>query len=224
MKKATITLNVTMVFFMALTSCKKETGNNNNADPTPNPITEVKIGNQTWMDKNLSVVKFKNGDNIPQAKSAKEWAKFDTLKTGAWCYYNFDSTNNAKHGKLYNWYAVSDARGLAPSGWHVPNNAEWNVLRTFLGGEFESGDDLKSKDGWLNNGNGTNASGFNMNASGFCNHTGGSNQIGNYAFLWSAESYDAKNAHYYTLFSGSKTFYASTTLKGCGTSIRCIKD
>jgi uncharacterized protein (TIGR02145 family) len=59
------------------------------------------------------------------------WAN---LTTGAWCYYENDAKNGVKYGKLYNWYAVNDARGLAPAGWHVPTDYEWEVLSTFLGG------------------------------------------------------------------------------------------
>ncbi len=81
---------------------------------------------QTWTTQNLSVSRYRNGDVIPQVTDATQW---QNLTTGAWCWYNNDSaTYAATYGRLYNWYAVNDSRGLAPIGWHVPTDAEWNKL------------------------------------------------------------------------------------------------
>lgn len=77
------------------------------------------------MKQNLNVSRYRNGDIIPQVTDPTQWAN---LTTGAWCYYNNDSANRAVYGKLYNWYAVNDARGLAPEGWHVPSDGEWNKM------------------------------------------------------------------------------------------------
>ena len=86
----------------------------------------VQICNQTWMAKNLDVAHYSNGEIIPQVTDPTEWAN---LTTGAWCWYNNDSaTYGSVYGRLYNWYAVNDPRGLAPLGWHVPSDAEWNKL------------------------------------------------------------------------------------------------
>jgi uncharacterized protein (TIGR02145 family) len=95
-------------------------------------IPSVTIGSQIWSNKNLNVDKYRNGDPIPQVQDEKEW---ESLKTGAWCYYNNNPANGAIYGKLYNWYAVNDPRGLAPQGWHIPSQAEWNVL--YEGREIE---------------------------------------------------------------------------------------
>ena len=86
----------------------------------------VTIGTQVWMTKNLDVATFRNGDPIPEAKSNEEWEKAGENKQPAWCYYDNDPANGAKYGKLYNWYAVNDPRGLAPEGWHVPSIDEWD--------------------------------------------------------------------------------------------------
>lgn len=86
---------------------------------------EVTISNQVWMAKNLNVDKFRNGDAIPEAKSEEEWNEAGKNKQPAWCYYDNDPANGEKYGKLYNWYAVNDPRGLSPIGWHVPNEEEW---------------------------------------------------------------------------------------------------
>ena len=107
---------------------------------------EVKIDSQIWMNQNLNVNTFKNGDPIPHAKSNDDWEKAGKNKQPAWCYYENDPKNGAKYGKLYNWYAVNDKRGLAPAGWHVPTDAEWTIYETFLG--TEAGKKFKSTSGW----------------------------------------------------------------------------
>ncbi len=88
-------------------------------------LPSVTICNQIWTTKNLDVTTYRNGDAIPQVTDPTQWGN---LTTGAWCYYNNDAANGAVYGKLYNWYAVNDPRGLAPAGWHVPSDAEWNSL------------------------------------------------------------------------------------------------
>jgi uncharacterized protein (TIGR02145 family) len=92
----------------------------------------IKIGNQVWMKKNLNVDKFRNGDPIAQAKTPQDWRLAGDEKKPVWCYYNFDFANGVKYGKLYNWYAVTDLRGLAPNGFHVPNSYETAELDQFV--------------------------------------------------------------------------------------------
>lgn len=130
----------------------------------------VTIGKQTWTAKNLNVSTFANGDPIPEAKTAKEWR--DAAKNGwpAWCYYNNDPGNRHTYGKLYNWYAVNDQRGLAPKGWHVPNDEEWNILLGQLGENAST--NLKSIDNWQHGANGSNSSGFSAYPGGFRTHKG----------------------------------------------------
>jgi uncharacterized protein (TIGR02145 family) len=108
----------------------------------------ITIGTQVWMTKNLDVATFRNGDPIPQAKTNEEWTKAGENKQPAWCYYENDPANGAKYGKLYNWYAVNDSRGLAPVGYHIPSDAEWTKLTDFLGGIGVAGAEMKSKSGW----------------------------------------------------------------------------
>ena len=92
----------------------------------------VQIGTQIWTTKNLDVTTYRNGDVIPQVTSPAQWVE---LTTGAWCYYENKSENGTTYGKLYNWFAVKDSRGLAPAGYHIPTAAEWTILVNFLGGE-----------------------------------------------------------------------------------------
>lgn len=105
----------------------------------------VKIGTQTWMAENLNVDRFRNGDLIPQAKSDEEWKAAGENGKPAWCFYDNNPKNGEKFGKLYNWYTVSDPRGLAPKGWHIPSDKEWTVLTEYLGGGEKAGAKMKSK-------------------------------------------------------------------------------
>jgi len=89
---------------------------------------------------NLDIETYRNGDIIPQVTDPTAWKE---LTTGAWCYYGNNDDNGAKYGKLYNWYAVNDSRGLAPQGWHISTDAEWTTLSTLLGGEDIAGGKLK---------------------------------------------------------------------------------
>jgi uncharacterized protein (TIGR02145 family) len=106
------------------------------------------------MTENLNVATFRNGDPIPEAKTKEEWEKAGQEGKPAWCYYENDPKNGAKYGKLYNWYAVIDPRGLAPTGWHVPTDAEWGILSDFVGEESTlgntAGKKMKSTAGWDN--------------------------------------------------------------------------
>jgi len=103
-------------------------------DSDGNRYCTLKIGKQVWMTENLNVSTFRNGDSIPEAKSAEEWIKFGRDGKPAWCALENDSVNIIKYGKLYNWYAVNDPRGLAPKGWHIASNDDWTFLINYLGG------------------------------------------------------------------------------------------
>jgi len=102
----------------------------------------VTIGTQEWMTENLDVSTFRNGDSIPEAKTNEEWKRAGELKQPAWCYYDNVPKNGTIYGKLYNWYAVNDARGLVPKGYHVPSDEEWTILTDFLGSD--AGTKMKS--------------------------------------------------------------------------------
>jgi uncharacterized protein (TIGR02145 family) len=90
----------------------------------------VKIGNQWWMAENLKETKFRDGSAIPNVTGKSSWVN---RSTGAWCFYNNDESNADTYGYLYNWYAVTDSRNIAPAGWHVPSDADWKVLTDHLG-------------------------------------------------------------------------------------------
>ena len=115
-----------IALFVILISCNK---NDTSTNPTNNNIESVTIGTQVWMLKNLDVDHYRNGDPIPQVTDNDTWAN---LSTGAWCYYNNDPVLGNIYGKLYNYYALMDPRGLTPTGWHIPGN-EWGILFEYVG-------------------------------------------------------------------------------------------
>jgi len=189
----------------------------------------VTIGRQVWSIKNLNVSTFRNGDPIPQAKTEEEWEKAGENEQPAWCYYENDPANGAKYGKLYNWYAVKDPRGLAPIGWHIPSDAEWTVLTDYLGGENVAGTKMKSTSGWekgnLRNrdGNGTNSSGFSGLPGGFRYSDGAFGSIGGFGFWWSSTEGDTFLAWYRSLFYNDGIVLRSS-LNKVGFSVRCLRD
>jgi uncharacterized protein (TIGR02145 family) len=110
----------------------------------------VKIGELVWTTQNLNVSTFRNGDIIPEANSKEEWLDAVKTKKPAYCYKDFDSKNGVKYGKLYNYYAVEDPRGLAPSGWAIPREDDVYDLQNSTNSNATSGSKFKSKSGWKN--------------------------------------------------------------------------
>lgn len=184
-----------------------------------NTYGTVKIGTQEWLNENLNVSKFKNGDLIPEAKSVEEWKTFGLDGKPAWCYSNFNPENGKRYGKLYNWFAVADPRGLAPEGCHVPTLDEWEVMTKNLGDN--AGSKLKSKDGWYDNGNGTNESTFNAIPSGYTQ-----GELGEYAYWWTSTKNKDYNSGAYIFFLGYDMFYIDfrTYSWDSGLSVRCVKN
>ena len=127
----------------------------------------VKIGSQIWLGENLNIATFRNGDKIPEAKTAEEWQKANDNKQPAWCYYNNDPKNGEKYGKLYNGYAVNDKRGLAPEGWRIPTDWDWELLEAELGGYMVAGNKMMKTTGEADLHKGTNISGFDALPAGY---------------------------------------------------------
>jgi uncharacterized protein (TIGR02145 family) len=204
----------------------------NSAPPVANqqvgPYKTVRIGTQVWMTKNLDVSTFRNGDPIPEAKTDEEWKKAGENKQPAWCYYNNDPGNGEKFGKLYNWYAVNDSRGLAPVGYHIPSDAEWTTLIDFSGGESVAAIKMKNTSGWDIDGesyNGTNESGFSSLPGGFRGGSGSFLAIGEYGLWWNSTEVSTFNAGFCKMESYYRiSVYRSFCNKANGYSVRCIKD
>ncbi|MFN5208535.1 MAG: FISUMP domain-containing protein, partial [Bacteroidota bacterium] len=156
-------------------------------DQDGNVYNTIVIGTQEWMAENLKASHYRNGDAIPVVADSATWV--NTLN-GATCFYDNDSAaNNCPYGKLYNWYAASDVRNLCPAGWHVPTDAEWTTLTTFLGGENVAGGKMKSTGTqyWLSpNAAADNSSGFSGLPGGSRNDLGSYSLNGHFGFLWSS--------------------------------------
>jgi uncharacterized protein (TIGR02145 family) len=184
----------------------------------------VKIGNQTWMKKNLDVTTYRNGDPIPQVSDPKKWAE---LKTGAWCYFDNDSSHGRIYGKLYNWYAVNDPRGLAPEGWHLPGDKDWNALDSSLGGYEIAGGKMKETgtSHWLAPNKGaTNKSGFTGLPGGYRYLNGKFYDLGASASWWNTEEASAESAWAHGLSYESEIAGADGGYKQNGFSVRCVKN
>jgi uncharacterized protein (TIGR02145 family) len=186
---------------------------------------EVTIGKQVWMSENLNVDKFRNGDPIPEAKTEEEWQKAGENKQPAWCYYDNDSANGARYGKLYNGYAVNDPRGLAPKGWHIPTDAEWTLLTDHLGGREVAGAKMKSASDWVESGNGTNESGFSGLPGGYRNHDGASYFGCNVLVSWWSSTEDDRfNAWHRGLVYDKGKVSRQSLNKTYGFYVRCLRD
>jgi uncharacterized protein (TIGR02145 family) len=187
----------------------------------------VTVCNQVWMQENLDVITYRNGDTIPQVTDPVTW---NTTTTGAWCYYNNDPANGAVYGKLYNWFAVNDPRGLAPAGWHIPTDAEWTTFENCLGDALVIGGAIKETGTvhWMAPNIGA------TNSSGFTALPGGVRNIDfNASFLflrqggiwWSATESSYTYAHGRSVTYDEAVFYSGYGAeKHLGLSVRCIKD
>ena len=186
--------------------------------------SEVKIGNQVWMSMNLDVSTFRNGETIPQAKNDKEWLNATISRKAAFCYYKYDPKNGEKYGKLYNWYAVIDSRGLAPQGYHIPSAQEWDDLIVFLGGSAIAGFKLKSTSGWANNVGGDNSSGFNGLPGGLCLYEGNFFNRAEIGIFWSSSKAAWDRVWVRYLYGNSGRAFKETYGFGTGLSVRCLRD
>lgn len=184
----------------------------------------VRIGNQVWMVENLNVELFRNGDPIPYARSRSEWMEYANTGKPAWCYYEGNSENGSLYGKLYNWYAVNDPRGLAPYGWHVPTIAEWTFVVNYLGGLNSAGEELKSRYGWQRNGRGNNKSGWSGLPGGKRSTFGDFDFIETGGYWWTRSKYSKGKAWYCALrFEDGKVSKRNYDM-GNGFSVRCVRD
>jgi uncharacterized protein (TIGR02145 family) len=187
-------------------------------------IKSVVIGEQEWMAENLNVTVFRDGSEIEYIDYDNDWNDVHKGKEPAWCYYDMDEEVGAKNGKFYNWYAVSDPRGLCPEGWRVPTDGDWQQLIDFLGGAEAAYDKMKSKTGWENDDNGTNESGFNAKPTGVVDIAGVSGLAGKAAYWWASDAVGIKNASARMIYPGYRQIYRDALSRGQGHSVRCIKE
>ena len=186
----------------------------------------VEIGEQCWFAENLRAENYENGDAIPASLSDAEWA---STNTGAMAVYDENMANLELYGRLYNWYAVDDSRGLCPVGWHVPSDEEWTVMTDELGGVSVAGGKMKETYGWSNDGNGTNSSGFSGLPAGLRNGGGSFSpgDIGNIVYFWSSTEDGLSEPNVFwnrALYSNSSLCGKNTHSATFGFSVRCLKD
>lgn len=214
-------------------SCKKD-----KTTPDPVPLTvvydnftyhTVTIGNQVWMVENLRTKHYRDGSEITNGTDVGVWTTENSGLKGTWCKYAVD-----EYGLLYNWYAVTNGsadikKSLAPAGWHIPTQTDWDNLAMYLGID-EAGKKMKDKEttywGVINNG--TNTSGFRGLPGGYL----GIDDNNSYKFndltmkgIWWSSSPSASNVSYAYILQSFDVFLTKTTYKNnLGLSVRCIRD
>ena len=192
-----------------------------------NVYNTITIGDQTWTKSNLKVIKYRNGDIIPQVTDETEWQQKGISNTGAWCYYSNNSSNGTTYGILYNWHAVNDPRGIAPVGYHIPSLAECGILKDYLGGSSVAGGKMKETGNinWLNNTGATNSSGFTGLPGGARNGSlGAFNSIGGFGYFWLSDNPSYYDAYSFYMRSSSTIMESTNASKYRGYSLRLIKD
>ncbi len=195
----------------------------------------VKINNQEWMAENLNVSKYSNGDPISNVQEDEKWGD---NRAGAWCYYNNDPVNKEEYGKLYNWHAVNDPRGLPFEGWHIPSDTEWKELEMLLGMSQRDA----NKVGWRGSDEGcklketgiehwkapnkcaTNESGFNALPGGYRDVSGDFYVTAYSGYYWSSTEHKPDFIYYRTLYYNNNKIHRKEGYAGDGFSVRCLRN
>jgi uncharacterized protein (TIGR02145 family) len=201
-------------------------------------LPTIVIGTQQWMKENLDVSFFRNGDPIPYISDP---VIFRDLTTPAWTWYNGNAANGEIYGKLYNWYAVNDSRGLCPTGWHVPTSAEWSTLSTKLdpnpdptlslaGVYMKSARITSAGTPIWSLGSATNLSGFTGLPGGKVDYNG-SFRMGDEGYWWTSTSFYLvpevpESEVTIAVYLGNSISFlsAASFVKAEGMSVRCIRD
>lgn len=188
------------------------------SDIDGNSYKTVVIGTATWMAENLRTTKFKNGDAITKLVAGSNWTR---ASTPGYFAYNDNADLIAVYGHLYNGYVKVDERGICPSGWHVPNTADWNAIGTALGGSGAAGGRMKEQGTahWVTSNNADNSSGF-TGLPGGSMYKGNLTDRGTDGYWWGAAPAD----FYYLTNLLVNLRHKSTAVMTEGLSIRCVKD
>jgi len=202
----------------------------NVADSDGNVYTYVTIGTQQWMVENLKTTKYADSTPIPNLTLDADWIAEDGTigHDGAYCYYDNDIANKADYGALYNWYAVDNMHGLAPTGWRVPSDADFATLIAFLGGSAIGGGKLK-EEGLVHwntpNLGATDEYGFKGVGTGYRLTVGSFDFIKEFHFMWTSTNSTVANAIYRWLyFDGTQIGGGTEISKIQGFSVRCMRD
>jgi uncharacterized protein (TIGR02145 family) len=184
----------------------------------------VIIGEQIWMAENLCVEHYRNGDIIPQVQDPNEW---QSLTKGAWCYYQNNSEYGIVFGKLYNFYAVNDSRGLAPEGWRVSTDKDWDNLLEYISsirfGNEEQSNYLKSQNLWKISDIKCNESGFSVLPVGIRSSKGKFWGFTELAIFWTSTGLKNDKALFREFFYNDNYISSGSNYNNTGCNIRCIK-
>jgi uncharacterized protein (TIGR02145 family) len=184
-------------------------------------LETVIIGKQEWTAKNLDVTFFRNGDSIPQKQNDKDWRLALKDNQPAWRYLNEEVGN--KYGKLYNIYAVIDSRGLAPEGFHVSTDEDWEILTDFLGGIEVAGKKLKSPEEWGVDDTDDSSEFGALGGSLFSYHF----DYRNYEYsigAWWTSTEKRKNVYWQRTITARDRINRVSSWDGDALSVRCVKD
>mgnify|MGYP000267568322 CR=1 FL=1 len=205
-------------------------------DINGNTYHTIKIGTQTWMASNLRVTKYLNGDLIGTTSNATKDISSEDSPKYQWA-YNGEENNVAKYGRLYTWYAITDIRKIAPLGWHIASDAEWDILEAYVsvspGTSPNIAKALAGSTDWATDtmkvsiGNDltlNNSSGFSALPGGRRYSTGTFNGIGKFGYFWNSRQYDASTAFYKIMGYSNNEMVKSNFSKQYGYSVRCVKD
>lgn len=219
------TMKKTILFFATIAVLTVNNQAQTVTDVDGNVYKTVIIGNQTWMAANLKVTRYRNGDSILCITANDYWPG---ISEGAYCNYNYEHNNLKTFGKLYDWAAVTDSRNIAPKGWHVATDKDWNELITYLGGDGVAGGKMKESGllHWKDPNTGAN------NSSGFTGLPGGYHadygfmSLGSQGYWWSSvETEDNPSyAWSYVLSYSGEGITRSGDNKTKAMSVRCVKD
>ncbi len=193
------------------------------------PQNTIQVGDEVWYAVNVNVEKFRNGDPIPEAKSDDDWYRANQLKQPAWCYYNNDPAMGERFGKLYNWYAFVDPRGIAPEGFRIPDDRDWAILSAYFAEIVDAGHFLKAEYGWDDrddgtSGNGSNESGFSALPAGMRLPEGAFHGMGYRGAFWSSTEVTESRASSPGVSYNNDKFYWNEFSKGAGFPIRVVKE
>jgi uncharacterized protein (TIGR02145 family) len=234
-KMKTLISCLLLMFIYSIVSFAQNSPNDSTGTVTDidgNVYQTVKIGDQWWMAENLKVTSYQNGDSIAPVTDSTEWIG---LTSGAWCVYDNQDSNKVIYGLMYNWYAVDDSRSIAPEGWHVPTDGEWQILVDYLGGDSLAGGKIRST-GTIEGGDGlwtspnadegaTNESGFSALPGGYrTSDLGTFNSVGRMAFFWSSTESHISHAFLRYLRASGSYVFSYYFHKRSGFSVRCVRD
>jgi uncharacterized protein (TIGR02145 family) len=199
----------------------------------------VKIGKTYWADHNLNTSSFSNGDPIAQAKNTEEWENFFNQKIPAYCSMYYNPKNDSVYGKVYNWWAVVDLRGLAPEGFMVPSLQDWMGLKAHLNYDtickcyppiLRSADKLKSTTQWKGELKGDNLFNMNILPAGYVRNDGRFEGRGLQVSYWTCSPENAANnlgdsySTYYMLFKHDNSdIKYDNNFDANGHFVRCAK-